>query len=338
MAEYDAIAEQYKRSKQAVWRHYIEQYSLFQLTGDLTGKSVLDLACGEGHYTRLVHALGATRVAGVDISSGMIDLARAAEHTHPRGIEYVLGDARDVHFPQTFDVVIAAYLLNYARTEAELEQMARAIARNLKPAGRFISVNNNPAQSPAFFDATRKYGFTKSCPCQPENGSPITYTFYLDEGAFQVGELPSGHRRPRPRLRKRRLPRLRLGAHGALPRRAPGTGTLGCVFCRSARGDAPLPQGRGPHRRVVLALHRLDRKPVHPRPVVERNLQRPRLAAPSASPRRPAQVTRYRPTRLHPGQHQRPPPRRAVQPQVGLQPPIVVQKLVPARSTFRSPQ
>jgi toxoflavin synthase len=49
---YDEIAEQYKRSKQVAWRYYIEQHSLCDLVGEVSGKSVLDLACGDGHYTR----------------------------------------------------------------------------------------------------------------------------------------------------------------------------------------------------------------------------------------------------------------------------------------------
>ncbi len=185
-AQYDAIAEQYKRSKQVIWRHHIEQYSLFRLAGDLTGKSVLDLACGEGHYTRLIKALGASRVVGVDISPKMIELAEAAEREQPRGIEYVTADARDVQFAESFDVIIAAYLLNYARTEDELVAMCLAIARNLKPRGRFVSVNNNPAQDHSRFDATRKYGFSKSCEGKPCNGTPIHYTFFMEQETFRV--------------------------------------------------------------------------------------------------------------------------------------------------------
>ena len=64
--QYDDIAEQYKRSKLVPWRFYIEQFSLLELIGDLAGKDVLDLACGEGYYTRLLKRNGAARVVGVD--------------------------------------------------------------------------------------------------------------------------------------------------------------------------------------------------------------------------------------------------------------------------------
>jgi toxoflavin synthase len=45
----------------------------------LVRTSVLDLACGEGFYTRLLRQTGAGRVVGVDLSAGMIALARQEE-------------------------------------------------------------------------------------------------------------------------------------------------------------------------------------------------------------------------------------------------------------------
>ena len=89
--KYDDIAEQYQRSKHVNWRYYIEQYSFINIIGDIDDLSVLDLACGEGHYTRLLTALGAVSVVGVDISQRMIDLAMAAESAKPMGIDYRVG-------------------------------------------------------------------------------------------------------------------------------------------------------------------------------------------------------------------------------------------------------
>jgi ubiquinone/menaquinone biosynthesis C-methylase UbiE len=182
---YDTIAEQYKRAKLNPWRHHIEQYSLLSLLGDVKKKSVLDLACGDGHYTRIVKALGAARAAGVDISEKMIELAKTSERESSLDIEYVRADARSVQFPEPFDLVLAAYLLNYARTPEELLAMCLAIARNLKPGGRFVTVNNNPLQRPETFQATRKYGFIKSADGEIDNGTPLRYTIFLEDETFQ---------------------------------------------------------------------------------------------------------------------------------------------------------
>ena len=47
--DYDPIAEQYKRSKLQPWRAHIEAYTLVGLLGDLAGKSLVDVACGDGY-------------------------------------------------------------------------------------------------------------------------------------------------------------------------------------------------------------------------------------------------------------------------------------------------
>ena len=49
-------------AKRQPWRIYLEQPSALSLLGDLSSLSVLDLGCGEGHYTRLLRQLGADRV------------------------------------------------------------------------------------------------------------------------------------------------------------------------------------------------------------------------------------------------------------------------------------
>jgi ubiquinone/menaquinone biosynthesis C-methylase UbiE len=183
---YNRITHEYQRSKQQSWRHFIECSTLFELIGDLTGHDVLDLACGEGYYTRQLKQRGAARAVGVDLSTGMIDLARRQESNEPLGIVYHVGDAKQIRLGERFDVVVAGYLLNYAATREELLAMCRTIADSLKPGCRFVSVNNNPAQPRSEFPLGRKYGFVKSAPEEPRDGTPITWTFFLDEGLFSI--------------------------------------------------------------------------------------------------------------------------------------------------------
>jgi toxoflavin synthase len=63
-----------------------------RLIGDPTGKKVIDIACGEGFYTRMIRQRGAAKVTGVDLSEKMIGLARASEAQEPLGIDYIVGD------------------------------------------------------------------------------------------------------------------------------------------------------------------------------------------------------------------------------------------------------
>jgi predicted RNA methylase len=59
--------------------------SFLGLVGDVSGKSVLDLACGTGFYSREFRRRGATDVLGVDISVEMIAAALGSEQRDPLG-------------------------------------------------------------------------------------------------------------------------------------------------------------------------------------------------------------------------------------------------------------
>ncbi len=184
--DYDPIAEQYKRSKQQPWRTHIESFTLMELIGDPTGKTVIDLACGEGFYSRLIRRRGAKKLVGVDLSERMIELARGQEADHRLGIDYVVGDARELKLEEKYDLAVAAYLLNYARDRSELAAMCKGIASCLKPGGRFVTVNCNPALDFRTAPSYRPYGFETSVADERPEGAPITWTFFLEDGSFAI--------------------------------------------------------------------------------------------------------------------------------------------------------
>jgi len=95
-------------------------------------------------------------VVGVDLSIKMIELAEKTEREDALGVTYMVGDVQNIKVPGSFDVVVAAYLLNYARSPEEMLAMCRTISGSLKPGGRFWTVNNNPAPHVSQFDATRE--------------------------------------------------------------------------------------------------------------------------------------------------------------------------------------
>ena len=89
-------AENYQEAKTQPWRELVEDYSFLKLIGDVRGQRVLDVACGEGHFTRMLRRSGAAEVVGIDISQRMIDLAREQETSRPLGITCRVDDARTV--------------------------------------------------------------------------------------------------------------------------------------------------------------------------------------------------------------------------------------------------
>ncbi len=145
MSEYDTIGAAYcDHVRTRAERPYVLEPSFWHHVGRVEGLEVLDLACGDGYVTEGFCSRGARRIMGVDKSLVQVNQAhgRAARSRLP--IEYVQADACNLPDLGTFDLVTAAFLLHYAKTEAELQAMCQGIVRSLKPNGRFVTLNSNP--------------------------------------------------------------------------------------------------------------------------------------------------------------------------------------------------
>lgn len=175
-SEYDAIAGVYKDSKQLSFRKYIEEYTLFETLGDISGVKALDLACGEGFYTRKLKRAGAGEVLGVDVSAEMIRLAEAEERARPTGCRYLNRDAMALVLDEPVDLVVAMYLLNYARDADELLRFVRAAHGALKPGGRFVGFNDNVLNAPGGTVSYARYGFEKAYTGAPSEEKPSEST------------------------------------------------------------------------------------------------------------------------------------------------------------------
>lgn len=182
-AAYDHIAEEYRDSKRLPFRDIVESYTLFCLLGELSGKSILDLACGEGHYTRRLKRAGASQVVGVDISPRMIELANDTEGANPLGCQYLVGDVQNLALHERFDVITGVYLLNYASSKEMLLNMCQVVFTHLKPGGRFIGFNDNTENDPKSYGKYAKYGFIKTTPKNRQEGDPITYHIINPDGS-----------------------------------------------------------------------------------------------------------------------------------------------------------
>ncbi|MEX1202754.1 MAG: class I SAM-dependent methyltransferase [Ferruginibacter sp.] len=174
--DYNTIANEYKKSKLQPWRKQVEAYSLFKLVGNLTNLNVLDLACGDGFYSRQLKLRGANSVEGVDISKVMIELAMEAEHQNPLGIMYHVQDVLNLDLNKKYDLITASYLLNYAKNAEELFQFGKVIAKHLNPNGSFVTINSNPNYKEPV-NSMFKYGFTRENKSYDE-GAEIIYSFY----------------------------------------------------------------------------------------------------------------------------------------------------------------
>lgn len=149
--QYDEIARAYDRMIGDLPVRQVIEYTYRRLIGDVRGKSVLDLACGNGFYTRIFKDQGAARVLGVDLSAELIALAREHEAAQPLGVEYRVGDGNTLGKLGDFDIVTTAFLLNYAPTREVLLAMCEGIAENLR-GDRFVAINLNVVEGDQFYD------------------------------------------------------------------------------------------------------------------------------------------------------------------------------------------
>lgn len=185
--EYDEIAHEYRDSKLLPFRDFVESFSLFRLIGNLKGRTVLDLACGEGHYTRRLKQAGAAHVHGVDISPGMIKLAEESEKKDPLGCQYSVGNAANFSLGERFDLVVGVYLLNYASSKAMLLDLCHTIHDHLKLGGVFVGINASMTLDPAKYANYQKYGLMLLTPENRVEGDPITFVITNPDGTrFQI--------------------------------------------------------------------------------------------------------------------------------------------------------
>jgi ubiquinone/menaquinone biosynthesis C-methylase UbiE len=137
--QWDEAAEpwtDFVRKGKDFYREEMNNPALFKLVGNIKGKKILDLACGEGSNTRILARKGA-KVVGVDFSERLIEFARQREKKEKLGIKYYILDAADLkEFPSShFDIVTCFMAL------MDIEDYQNAIheaARVLKKNGRFI--------------------------------------------------------------------------------------------------------------------------------------------------------------------------------------------------------
>lgn len=108
---------------------------LARLVGPVAGLRLLDLACGHGRFARYFARQGA-HVVGIDLSSALLEKARAAERDEPLGITYVQADATppDSLAGETFDVVVCSFGLTDID---DLDGALATVERVLRPGGHF---------------------------------------------------------------------------------------------------------------------------------------------------------------------------------------------------------
>jgi ubiquinone/menaquinone biosynthesis C-methylase UbiE len=110
---WDAVAEDWaSHADTNDYRNLYLMPRMLRMIGDVSGKRVLDLGCGEGGYSRELHRRGAT-VVGVDGSLRLIDIARQRARAEAVNASFVRANANELTDIESdsFDIVLAAMSL-----------------------------------------------------------------------------------------------------------------------------------------------------------------------------------------------------------------------------------
>ncbi len=139
------------------WGLWQTPESELRILGDVAGKDVLELGCGEAEWSRALLRLGA-RPVGLDISPARLELARAALRSD--GSEFPLVEAPAEQLPfadSTFDIVFCDWgATNFADPYAVVPEVARV----LRPGGLFAFSGATPLACVALNERTDTYGTT----------------------------------------------------------------------------------------------------------------------------------------------------------------------------------
>jgi SAM-dependent methyltransferase len=202
-AFYNDHATEYSHSKLLPFR-FIETFNFLELVKQILSNKdsqiVLDVACGDGFYTRKIKELMAIncKVIGVDISQEMINIAKKItdpvldiDYIHYDGSKFAEPEFRDllpVNSNGFVDHVSGVFFLNYAKNQEQLITYLKSVASVLKPGGFFFGLNDNPRDDGSWFNQNRfkEIGFDKYIPYHEQGeryeGQPVKYKMFNTDG------------------------------------------------------------------------------------------------------------------------------------------------------------
>jgi demethylmenaquinone methyltransferase/2-methoxy-6-polyprenyl-1,4-benzoquinol methylase len=120
-----------------------------QLVSAKNPNTIIDIATGTGDLAILMASTTATKIIGLDISEGMLEVGKqkVAQKNLNHKLELVLGDSENIPYDDnTFDAITVAFGI---RNFEHLEKGLTEILRVLKPGGIFVILEtSNPTKIP----------------------------------------------------------------------------------------------------------------------------------------------------------------------------------------------
>ncbi len=144
-ASWDEVADDYHKTVGETGDSYHRTYVnpvIFDILGRVKGRSILDLACGQGYLSRILARKGA-KVIGIDISERMLEIAQTSEKSEPLGIQYIQSNSGDMTkiADASMDCVVSTFGFHDIR---EIDTTIEECSRVLKKGGKLIFAIPHP--------------------------------------------------------------------------------------------------------------------------------------------------------------------------------------------------
>ncbi len=111
---------------------------LFNQIGIKKGDKILDVGCGTGRVTYILHSLSETPVIGIDISSNMIDIAKE-KYKDESYATFICDDFMSYDFNTKFDVIV---IYNAFPHFLDVNKLSLSLKKNLNDGGKFAIVHS----------------------------------------------------------------------------------------------------------------------------------------------------------------------------------------------------
>ncbi|WP_240628683.1 class I SAM-dependent methyltransferase [Bacillus salacetis] len=143
-----------RRQKQESPNNAMEKPVFLELIGNVRGKTILDLGCGDGLFGKELLDSGASRYTGVDGSKNMVESAISSYASEKA--DFLLGDLENLTLEESkYDLIVSRMALHYIEN---LEAVIHTVYKALKPGGQFVFSVMHPVITATFdhFSGTEK--------------------------------------------------------------------------------------------------------------------------------------------------------------------------------------
>lgn len=173
--QYNQLANVYIASQKGFYTKYksFSREIIQEWAGNLKGKTVLDVGCGDGHDLLTYRQMGSKKLFGIDPSQEMVALAKETVGRHATikkcSVESTPFRARQ------FDIIIGRYSLHYVPS---IDKAYKEMNRILKPGGAMIMVVPHPIRD-LEIQKSKNYGEKELIKAQLYYNDPTMEPIYV---------------------------------------------------------------------------------------------------------------------------------------------------------------